>query len=66
MADPTTVPDPEQERALGKMSFMDHLGELRSRIMWSLIAAGVGLVIAVFITDPVMRFISRPLLGLKT
>ncbi len=66
MADEQTAPDPEQERGLGKMSFMDHLGELRTRIMWSLAAAGVGLVIAVFITDPVMRFISRPLVGLKT
>ena len=65
MADTETAPDPEQERALGKMSFMAHLGELRTRIMWSLGAAGVGLVIAVFITDPAMRFISRPLAGLK-
>ena len=66
MADEQTTRDPEQERRLGTMSFMDHLGELRSRIMWSLIAAGVGLVIAFFITDPVMRFISRPLVGMKT
>ena len=66
MADEQATPDAEQARKLGQMSFMDHLGELRSRIMWSLIAAGVGLVIAFFITDPVMRFISRPLVGLKT
>jgi sec-independent protein translocase protein TatC len=66
MADEQPAPDPEQQRRLGQMSFMDHLGELRTRIMWSLIAAGVGLVIAFFITDPVMRFISRPLVALKT
>ena len=66
MADEQTAPDSEQQRRLGQMSFMDHLGELRTRITWSLAAAGVGLVIAFFITDPVMRFISRPLLGLKT
>jgi sec-independent protein translocase protein TatC len=66
MADEQTGPDPQQQRRLGQMSFMDHLGELRTRIMWCLIAAGVGLVIAFFITDPVMRFISRPLLSLKT
>src|SRR5262249_18635481 len=57
---------PEADRALGKMSFMEHLGELRTRIMWSLVAAGVGIVIALFITDPVMRFISRPIAGMKT
>lgn len=60
------VSDPEADRALGKMSFMEHLGELRTRIMWSLVAAGIGIVIALFITDPVMRFISRPLLSMKT
>ncbi len=66
MAEEQAVPDPAEERSLGKMSFMEHLGELRSRIMWSLISAGGGLVIAVFITDRVMQFISRPLVGLKT
>ena len=45
---------------------MEHLGELRTRIMWSLVSAGVGIVIAFFITDPAMRFISRPLLSMKT
>jgi sec-independent protein translocase protein TatC len=64
--DQPAVPDPETDRALGKMSFMEHLGELRTRIMWSLASAGVGIVIAFFITDPAMRFISRPLLSMKT
>lgn len=66
MADEETAPDPQEQRKLGQMSFMDHLGELRTRIMWSLGSAGVGLVIAVFITDPVMRFISRPLAKMGT
>jgi sec-independent protein translocase protein TatC len=60
------VSDPEADRALGKMSFMEHLGELRTRIMWSLLAAGIGIVIALFITDRVMLFISRPILSMKT
>jgi sec-independent protein translocase protein TatC len=62
----TTAPDPDTDRALGKMSFMEHLGELRTRIMWSVASAGVGILIAFFITDPAMRFISRPLLSMKT
>jgi len=66
MADEETAPDPQQQRKLGQMSFMDHLGELRTRIMWSLGSAGVGLVIAIFITDPVMKFISRPLAKMGT
>jgi sec-independent protein translocase protein TatC len=66
MADEETAPDPQQQRKLGQMSFMDHLGELRTRIMWSLGSAGVGLVIAIFITDPVMKFISHPLAKMGT
>ena len=66
MADEQAAPDPETDRALGKMSFMEHLGELRTRIVWALGSAGVGLVIAFFITDPAMRFISRPLAKMNT
>src|SRR5215510_4512436 len=65
MSDEQTASGPEQERALGKMSFMEHLGELRTRIMWALGSAAVGLVIAFFVTDPAMRFISRPLAKLN-
>lgn len=66
MADDQAIPDPEQQRRLGQMSFMDHLGELRTRIVWSLACAGVGLVIAFFVTDRAMTFISRPLVKMGT
>ena len=66
MSDEQSASDPEQERALGKMSFMEHLGELRTRIMWALGSAAVGLVIAFFVTDPAMRFISKPLAKMHT
>lgn len=42
----------------GKMSFFDHLTELRTRIVWSLVPAGLGLLIALYFTSPVMRFLS--------
>jgi sec-independent protein translocase protein TatC len=48
-----------------KMSFFDHLAELRSRIIWSLVPAGIGLVIAFYFTDRIMTFIQRPLAKLK-
>jgi sec-independent protein translocase protein TatC len=48
-----------------RMSFFDHLAELRTRIIWSLIPAGVGLVIALYFTDRIMVFIQRPLAKLK-
>jgi sec-independent protein translocase protein TatC len=50
----------------GKMSFFDHLTELRSRIIWSLVPAGVGLVIALYFTDRIMLFLQRPLTRLKS
>ena len=54
MTDEQAASDPEQERALGKMSFMEHLGELRTRIVWALGSAGVGLVIAFFVAATIV------------
>jgi sec-independent protein translocase protein TatC len=48
-----------------KMSFFDHLTELRTRIIWSLVPAGIGLVVALYFTDRIMTFIQRPLAKLK-
>ena len=53
-ASPGTVGADEQ----GKMSFFDHLTELRTRIVWSLVPAGVGLLISLYFTTTVMRFLS--------
>src|SRR5262245_7257723 len=44
-----------------KMSFFDHLAELRTRIIWSLIPSAVGLGIALYFTTPLMKFIQRPI-----
>lgn len=45
----------------GKMSFFDHLTELRNRIIWSLIPALVGVIIAFRFSDRIIQFIARPL-----
>ncbi len=42
------------------MPFLEHLGELRKRIMWSLIAVIVGLAVALNFTDRLMKFVRRP------
>src|SRR5262245_10692688 len=49
-----------------KMSFFDHLAELRTRIIWSLIPSAVGLGIALYFTTPLMKFIQRPITKMDT
>jgi sec-independent protein translocase protein TatC len=48
--------DPE-----GRMSFMEHLGELRTRIVRSLIALLVGLVITLPFSERIVDFLARPI-----
>jgi sec-independent protein translocase protein TatC len=45
----------------GKMSFLEHLGELRTRIVWSLIPSVIGLIVAFHFSDQILKFIARPL-----
>lgn len=42
------------------MPFLEHLGELRKRIMWSVAAIIVGLMIALTFTERLMKFVRRP------
>lgn len=63
MSEPETNASPGAVGAdeQGKMSFFDHLTELRTRIVWSLVPAGVGLLISLYFTTTVMRFLSSHL-----
>jgi sec-independent protein translocase protein TatC len=63
MSEPDPIASPEAAGAddAGKMSFFDHLTELRTRIIWSLVPAGFGLGIALYFTTNVMRWLSRHL-----
>jgi sec-independent protein translocase protein TatC len=45
----------------GRMTFMEHLAELRTRIIWSLVPALVGVLVAFHFSDRIIEFISRPL-----
>jgi sec-independent protein translocase protein TatC len=49
-----------------KMSFLEHLGELRTRIVWSLVPAGVGVAVAFYFTDRIIKFLARPITSLQT
>jgi sec-independent protein translocase protein TatC len=53
--------DELDDESAGKMSFLDHLDELRRRLVASAISLGVGAVIAFVFIDRIFDFIMRPL-----
>ncbi len=50
-----------EEESGGAMSFFDHLVELRKRIISSLIAVGIGMVIGLAVARRFINFISQPM-----
>ena len=52
----------EPDDPTAKMSFFDHLTELRQRILHSLIAVGLGLVVGLYYSERVYEFLARPML----
>ena len=53
--------DPDGGAAGGRMSFLEHLDELRKRIVNSLISLCVGVAIAAFFIDDIYAFVMLPL-----
>jgi sec-independent protein translocase protein TatC len=51
----------EEESAGGKMSFLEHLDELRKRIIWALLAVVAGFAIACLFLNPLFNFIMGPM-----
>ncbi len=45
----------------GAMSFLDHLDELRRRIIWSVVSLASGFLVCVFFIQEIFDFIMRPL-----
>jgi len=58
-ADPQTERDPESE--LPKMTFLDHLEELRKRLLVSLIAVAAGFLICWAFAEPIFAKLQEPL-----
>ncbi len=57
-----TSPKREEEEG-GRMSFFDHLVELRKRIIHSAIAILIGMVIGLTISEKVFGYLARPMLA---
>ena len=54
--------DLDDDRGEGKMGFLEHLDELRSRIIRALIAVAAGMAITYVFVDPIIDFILAPAL----
>ena len=58
----TDSPETEPEDNTGKMSFLEHLDELRRRLVRIAIYVGIGLAASFYFSKDIYHFISRPLL----
>lgn len=55
-------PRPAEEDPTEKMSFFDHLGELRRRILYSVLAIAAGFGVGFYYAEPAFRFLSEPMM----
>jgi sec-independent protein translocase protein TatC len=53
--------DPESNGADGRMSFLEHLDELRKRIIRALIGVGIGFAVAIGFLNPLYEFVIGPM-----
>jgi sec-independent protein translocase protein TatC len=51
----------EQSDGSGRMSFLEHLDELRKRIMWAVGGVLIGFVISFFFINEIFDFVMRPM-----
>lgn len=52
---------PDDDGAGGKMSFLEHLDELRRRLVYAILSAVVGFLAALLFIDRIFGFVMRPL-----
>lgn len=59
--DPDDTDEEREDDGASKMSFLDHLDELRRRLVYSLIAVMVGFAVAIAFIGPIFDFIMAPM-----
>ncbi len=62
--DPDWDRDDDASEGAGKMSFLEHLDELRKRIIWAVASLAIGVVLVVYFIEDIFNFIMRPLQAL--
>src|SRR4051794_2275667 len=60
-SDPDWDDDDESTSAHGRMSFLEHLDELRKRIIRALIGVGIGFAVALGFLSPLYNFVIGPM-----
>ncbi|PZQ23084.1 MAG: twin-arginine translocase subunit TatC [Sphingopyxis macrogoltabida] len=63
MSDETPVTGEEEDGAGGKMPLLDHLIELRSRLLKSLLAVGLAFGICLYFAKPIFAVLVQPLIA---
>lgn len=59
--DPDDDLGPDEDGAGGSMSFLEHLDDLRQRLIWSIVSALGGFVVALAFIGHIFGFVMRPL-----
>jgi sec-independent protein translocase protein TatC len=57
---PSGGEDDEEEDGMLRMSFMEHLEELRSRLIKGLVGCGVAFAVSLSFSEPLWRFVRQP------
>jgi sec-independent protein translocase protein TatC len=57
---PPTGGEDDEEEGMARMSFMEHLNELRSRILKSLAGVGIAFLLSLFFSNAVWNFVRQP------
>ena len=57
----TTTEEPPSELTGGQMSLIEHLNELRSRLIKCIVAIGIGGLVIWIFYDPIFHFLIQPL-----